>query len=174
MVRRTAEPLERPHALDLILGGHEVAARALYLFCTIRACFCRGVHHLFLSWCPVCSRPYIGERIWTRRYRRSPNWGPMLTTAGGLVFTGGTVDRNIHAFDAVSGKILWIFLGKSGEPGNEPPTRRLRVQGWMSGDVRPDRETVCPAAPAASGCRYGQMLLAIFAAPAAFGWTKSG
>ena len=37
-----------------------------------------------------------------------------------------------------------------------------------------EAETICPAAPAASGCRYGQMLPAICAAPAAFGWMKSG
>ena len=35
------------------------------------------------------------------------NWGPMLATAGGLVFTGGTNDRYFHAFDAKTGKLLW-------------------------------------------------------------------
>jgi alcohol dehydrogenase (cytochrome c) len=43
-----------------------------------------------------------GKRAWTHVYRRSPNWGSMLTTAGGLVFSGGTVDNKIHAFDAAS------------------------------------------------------------------------
>ena len=28
------------------------------------------------------------------------NWGSMLATAGGLVFSGGTVDRKLHAFNA--------------------------------------------------------------------------
>ena len=34
-----------------------------------------------------------GKRVWTHNYMKSPNWGPMLTTGGGLVFTGGTADR---------------------------------------------------------------------------------
>ncbi len=55
-----------------------------------------------------------GQRVWTHRYRRSPNWGSMLATAGGVVFGGGTVDRNIQAFDATSGKMLWEFTASSG------------------------------------------------------------
>ena len=38
----------------------------------------------------------------------------MLTTGGGLVFTGGTNDRKFHAFDAASGKLLWEFPTNSG------------------------------------------------------------
>jgi alcohol dehydrogenase (cytochrome c) len=38
----------------------------------------------------------------------------MLTTAGGLVFTGGTNDRMIHAFDAKTGELLWQFPTSSG------------------------------------------------------------
>ncbi len=82
-----------------------------------------------------------GERVWTHRYPRSPNWGPMLTTAGGLVFSGGTVDRNIHAFDAVSGKILWEFTTNSGIIA--PPTtftvdgkQYLAVHAGWEGDAR--------------------------------------
>jgi alcohol dehydrogenase (cytochrome c) len=55
-----------------------------------------------------------GQKVWTHVYRRSPNWGSMLATAGGLVFSGGTVDRNIHAFDARTGKLLWEFTTNSG------------------------------------------------------------
>jgi alcohol dehydrogenase (cytochrome c) len=55
-----------------------------------------------------------GQRVWTHRFRRSPNWGSMLVTAGGVVFSGGTVDRNVHAFDATSGKLLWEFTASSG------------------------------------------------------------
>jgi alcohol dehydrogenase (cytochrome c) len=55
-----------------------------------------------------------GEKVWTHNYTNSPNWGAMLTTAGGLVFTGGTNDRKIHAFDATSGKLLWEFPTASG------------------------------------------------------------
>ena len=39
----------------------------------------------------------------------SVNWGGMLTTAGGLVFNGGTADRKIRAYDAKTGKELWSY-----------------------------------------------------------------
>jgi len=55
-----------------------------------------------------------GQKVWTYPYAKSPNWGSMLTTAGGLIFTGGTNDRKIHAFDAASGKLLWEFVTTSG------------------------------------------------------------
>ena len=55
-----------------------------------------------------------GQRVWTHNYPTSPNWGPMLATAGGLVFSGGTNDRKFHAFDAASGKLLWEFPTNSG------------------------------------------------------------
>ena len=42
-----------------------------------------------------------GQKVWTHPYPTSPTWGSMLATAGGVVFTGGTNDRKIHAFDAV-------------------------------------------------------------------------
>ena len=44
----------------------------------------------------------------------SPNWGPMLATGGGLVFSGGTNDRKFHAFDATTGALLWEFPTNSG------------------------------------------------------------
>ena len=55
-----------------------------------------------------------GMRAWMHPWPKSPNWGSMLTTAGGLVFTGGTNDRKIHAFDASTGKLLWEFETGSG------------------------------------------------------------
>jgi alcohol dehydrogenase (cytochrome c) len=65
----------------------------------------------------------------------------MLTTAGNLVFTGGTVDRNIHAFDATSGKLLWEFTTNSGIIA--PPTtfmidgkQYLAVESGWDGDAR--------------------------------------
>ena len=58
-----------------------------------------------------------GRRVWTHEYRQSPNWGPMLATGGGLVFTGGTNDRYFRAFDAVNGKVLWEFPTNSGITG---------------------------------------------------------
>ena len=42
------------------------------------------------------------------------NWGPMLTTGGGLVFLGGTNDRKFRAFDAKTGEVLWEFKTNSG------------------------------------------------------------
>ncbi len=62
-----------------------------------------------------------GRRVWTHNYPTSPNWGPMLATAGGLVFSGGTNDRQFHAFDASSGKLLWQFPTSSGIIG-QPST----------------------------------------------------
>ncbi len=55
-----------------------------------------------------------GERAWTHVYQKSPNWGAMLATGGGLVFSGGTNDRKMHAFDAATGKLLWEFPTNSG------------------------------------------------------------
>lgn len=55
-----------------------------------------------------------GRKVWTHNYAKSPNWGPMLATGGGLVFSGGTSDRMFHAFDAATGKVLWEFPTNSG------------------------------------------------------------
>jgi alcohol dehydrogenase (cytochrome c) len=57
-----------------------------------------------------------GERVWTHEYE-SPNWGPVMTTGGGLVFSGGTNDRYFRAFDAASGKLLWQYRTNSGITG---------------------------------------------------------
>ena len=62
-----------------------------------------------------------GARVWTHSYGMTPTWGPMLTTAGGLVFSGGTNDRKFHAFDAKNGKLLWEFAANSGVIG-QPST----------------------------------------------------
>jgi alcohol dehydrogenase (cytochrome c) len=55
-----------------------------------------------------------GRRVWTHDYPKSPNWGAMLATGGGLVFSGGTADRKFHAFDAKTGKLLWEYPTTSG------------------------------------------------------------
>jgi alcohol dehydrogenase (cytochrome c) len=55
-----------------------------------------------------------GQRAWTHKYAKSSNWGSMLATGGGLVFTGGTSDRKFHAFDAGTGTLLWEFPTNSG------------------------------------------------------------
>ena len=62
-----------------------------------------------------------GARVWTHSYGMTPTWGPMLTTAGGLVFSGGTNDSKFHAFDAKNGKLLWEFAANSGVIG-QPST----------------------------------------------------
>jgi alcohol dehydrogenase (cytochrome c) len=55
-----------------------------------------------------------GKLAWKHDYAKSPNWGALLATAGGLVFTGGTSDRKFHAFDAKTGELLWEFPTSSG------------------------------------------------------------
>ncbi|MGH9142605.1 MAG: PQQ-dependent dehydrogenase, methanol/ethanol family [Vicinamibacterales bacterium] len=55
-----------------------------------------------------------GLREWTHTFPSSTNWGPMLATGGGLVFSGGTQDRLFRAFDAATGKLLWEFPTNSG------------------------------------------------------------
>jgi alcohol dehydrogenase (cytochrome c) len=54
-----------------------------------------------------------GTRVWTHGFD-SANWGPILATGGGLVFSGGTHDRLFRAFDASSGALLWEFPTNSG------------------------------------------------------------
>ena len=55
-----------------------------------------------------------GKRIWRDLYSNSMNWGSVLTTGGGLLFTGGTNDRMFRAYDAKSGEELWHFRTNSG------------------------------------------------------------
>ena len=47
-------------------------------------------------------------------YPISMMWGSMLTTAGDLVFGGGTNDRQFRAYDAKTGEELWHFKTNSG------------------------------------------------------------
>ena len=67
-----------------------------------------------------------GERVWTHRFATSPNWGPMLATGGGLVFSGGTNDRMFRAYDARKGTVLWEFPTNSGIVG---PATSFAVDG---------------------------------------------
>lgn len=46
------------------------------------------------------------EKKWQVNFS-SPNWGPVLSTEGGLVFVGGTNDAEFRAFDAQTGELLW-------------------------------------------------------------------
>jgi alcohol dehydrogenase (cytochrome c) len=56
------------------------------------------------------------EKVWTHTFKHQ-NWGPVLTTAGGLVFLGGTNDRYFRAFDAKTGKVVWEYRTNSGITG---------------------------------------------------------
>ena len=58
-----------------------------------------------------------GEQVWTHEFAESQNWGPILTTGGGLVFAGGTHDRYFRAFDARTGDVLWEQRTNSGVTG---------------------------------------------------------
>ena len=55
-----------------------------------------------------------GKRMWRDLYSSSMNWGSPLTTAGGLLFAGGTNDRMFRAYDAKTGEELWHFRTNSG------------------------------------------------------------
>ena len=55
-----------------------------------------------------------GKKVWSHHFAKSPNWGPIMTTGGGLVFSGGTNDRMFRAFDASNGEVLWEFPTNSG------------------------------------------------------------
>ena len=57
-----------------------------------------------------------GTEVWTHEFE-SHNWGPVLTTGGGLVFAGGTNDRYFRAFDARTGELLWQQRTNSGVTG---------------------------------------------------------
>jgi alcohol dehydrogenase (cytochrome c) len=76
-----------------------------------------------------------GLRVWTHGFD-SANWGPVLATGGGLVFSGGTHDRRFRAFDASSGAVLWEFPTNSGVIGQPSSfsvdgTQYVAVQsGW--------------------------------------------
>ncbi|MCZ6888947.1 MAG: PQQ-dependent dehydrogenase, methanol/ethanol family [Gammaproteobacteria bacterium] len=56
------------------------------------------------------------EKVWSTKFK-SHNWGPVLATAGDLVFMGGTNDRYFRAFDAHDGTILWRQRTNSGVIG---------------------------------------------------------
>jgi len=55
-----------------------------------------------------------GKEVWREQYPKSWNWGSIMSTAGGLIFAGGTSDRMFRAYDAKSGKQLWEFKTNSG------------------------------------------------------------
>lgn len=57
-----------------------------------------------------------GKMAWVHKFPTF-TWGPLLTTGGNLIFTGGTNDRKFRAFDAANGKLLWETATPSGVTG---------------------------------------------------------
>jgi alcohol dehydrogenase (cytochrome c) len=57
-----------------------------------------------------------GKQVWTHKFPTF-NWGPLMTTAGNLVFGGGTNDRMFRAFNAKTGKLVWEAATPSGVTG---------------------------------------------------------
>jgi len=55
-----------------------------------------------------------GKREWRVLYPSSMMWGSLLTTAGNLVFGGGTNDRMFRAYDARTGEELWHMKTNTG------------------------------------------------------------
>ncbi|KAB7885572.1 PQQ-binding-like beta-propeller repeat protein, partial [Poseidonibacter ostreae] len=60
--------------------------------------------------------PKTGETKWTYK-NPAPLWGGVLTTGGGLVFTG-TPEGKLLAFDDQTGEILWKFNVGTGIVGS--------------------------------------------------------
>ena len=57
-----------------------------------------------------------GKQVWVHKFPTF-TWGPLLTTGGNLLFTGGTNDRKFRAFNATNGKLLWETVTPSGVTG---------------------------------------------------------
>jgi alcohol dehydrogenase (cytochrome c) len=53
------------------------------------------------------------EKVWTFNIKEM-NWGPLLTTGGDLLFSGGSNDRKFRALDARTGKKVWEHNMSSG------------------------------------------------------------
>lgn len=73
--------------------------------------------------------PKTGEEVW--RYNNpAPLWGGVMTTAGGLIFTG-TPEGFLKAFDAKTGEELWKFNTGSGVVGT-PVTWEMDGEQYVS------------------------------------------
>ena len=55
-----------------------------------------------------------GEMKWSHAFNDTPYWGPILSTSGNVLFTGGTNDRMFRAFNATTGELLWEYPTNSG------------------------------------------------------------
>ena len=61
--------------------------------------------------------PATGKKAWSYNFPKTQLFASVLATAGDLVFVGGTNDREFHAFDAKTGKLLWEQKTNSGITG---------------------------------------------------------
>lgn len=71
-----------------------------------------------------------GEKVWSQTFQ-SQNWGPVLATAGNVVFMGGTNDRYFRAFNAKTGKLLWEHRTNSGITG-VPTTYKVAGKQYVA------------------------------------------
>ncbi|MBD3678601.1 MAG: PQQ-dependent methanol/ethanol family dehydrogenase [Rhodobacteraceae bacterium] len=73
--------------------------------------------------------PTTGEWVWEFK-NDAPLWGGVMTTAGGLVFTG-TPEGKFIAFDDETGEELWSFQTGSGIVG-QPVTWEMNGEQYVS------------------------------------------
>jgi len=73
--------------------------------------------------------PATGELKWEYR-NKAPLWGGVLSTGGGLVFTG-TPEGYLKAFDAETGEELWKFQTGTGIVGS-PVTWEQDGEQWIA------------------------------------------
>lgn len=88
-----------------------------------------------------------GQRAWTHDFAKSPNWGSILATAGGLIFSGGTIDRKFRAMNASTGKVLWEVPLNSATVA--PPTsfllggkQYIAIEVGWGGDAAKDQQAL--------------------------------
>jgi quinoprotein glucose dehydrogenase len=75
----------------------------------------------------------LGQLSWAQRFPNAGQWGSIalggpIVTAGGLVFTAGTLDAAIYAFDVQTGKQLW--------KGTLPTSARATPMTYLGRDGR--------------------------------------
>ena len=74
--------------------------------------------------------PTTGQRKWEFRHEGAASQAGILSTAGGLVFSGDA-DGNFMAFDALSGKNLWRYQMGAAVHGVSPVTYMLDGRQYM-------------------------------------------